>query len=471
MTAAVGPGDVARFRELIRARTGMAFEEKRSSDLEWAIRGATGAAGLSHASELFDLLEGSEGLSEAFERLISALSVSETHFFRDPHQMEQLRTSILPELVARRRRDRRLRLWSAGCSTGEEPYTLAILLRELVPDLADWDVLILGTDINRESIERAREGIYRQWSFREMPASALTSHVIPKGSVFEVVPTIRDMVTFAQLNLAQPLYPSRGTNTYAMDLILCRNVLLYFDEAQTHEVVARLWSSLEEEGWLLVSPVDSTLPAFEELPSEGPGTGIYRNVRRTQTHDEVGREEAPIAVAEGDSQGDSKEPLSAASSDGSAAVEGSDAVATDARKHYDAVLRAWTTAGEPEARKLLKRAVAKHPLDAPLRYLHGLVLLEDGDVAGALHEFRRSTYSDPDFAPGHLGQGTAFARGGLHDRALVALETAARLVADVDPREALLTPDGLSAAEVLEMVVAERVLIASAGVPHGVVHG
>jgi chemotaxis protein methyltransferase CheR len=466
VSPAVPPGDLVRIRELIRSRTGMALGEKRSSDLEWAIGKAAEAAGLSSAAALYDLLAGSEGVSEAFERLISALAVSETHFFRDSRQMDQLRTSILPGLIARRRRDRKLRLWSAGCSTGEEPYTLAILLRQLVPDLSHWDVLILATDIDRESIERAREGIYRQWSFRGMPASMLAPHVIPEGSHFEVVPRIRDMVTFARLNLAEPIYPSPTTNTDGMDLILCRNVLLYFDKEQAHRVVARLWNSLVEDGWLLVSPVDSTLPAFDELPADVPGAGILRKAQRMQSHRDA-EPEAPIVVAKTTSKGG----LGAAPADGRPVADAGEAVPTDPGAEYEAVLNAWRKDGGSMARGLLERAVGNHPLDPQLQYVNGLILLEDGDVEGALRAFRRSTYSDPEFAPGHLGQGTAFARAGLRDRALVALETAARLVADIDPAEAVFTPDGLNAGEILEMVVAERALLASGGARDGVVDG
>jgi chemotaxis protein methyltransferase CheR len=493
MKPRVEPGDVVRFRDLIRARTGMAFPEKRSLDLERAIRRATAEAGLPSASALYHLVASSPGVSVTFDGLISALNVSETHFFRDAAQIEDLRTSILPELVTRRSRDHRLRLWSAGCSTGEEPYTLAILLRQLVPDLSDWDVLILATDLNGVSLERARRGIYRQWSFRGIPASMLGRHVLRKGDMFEIEPTIRQMVTFERLNLAEPVYPSVSTNTYEVDLILCRNVLLYFDPAQARAVVGRLWASLAKEGLLLVSRVDASLPVFEGFPTDRPGTGVFKKPQRGQPEGDEHRERPPAALPPPDSRvrrlsppsaGHRKSPArrkTAPATAPSVSVRsarpqedvpegGQKAVPADPRAAYEAVLDAWRSAGVPEARDLSERALSNNPLDAPLQYLQGLILLEERDLAGALRAFRRSTYADPAFAPGHLGQGTAFARAGHRDRARIALETAARLVADLDPQGAVFTADGLTAAEILELVAAERALLDSAKVGESV-HG
>ena len=154
------------------------------------------------------------------------MNLSETHFFRGASQIQALEQRILPEVIARRSSERRLRIWSAGCSTGEEAYTLAILVNRLLPDVASWDVLILATDINSRSLQQGRRGIYGKWSLRGTSELAAASYLTRLGDRFEVVPRIRAMVTFYRLNLVENLYPSPSTNTHAMDLILCRNVLL-----------------------------------------------------------------------------------------------------------------------------------------------------------------------------------------------------------------------------------------------------
>src|SRR5205085_1716639 len=130
-----------------------------------------------------------------------------------------------------RRKVQRLRVWSAGCATGEEAYSLAILLEELLPDLAFWDVQILATDINRRSLARAQVGVYSPWSFREVPEGIQARYFTVQGRNFEVLPRIRERVSFAYLNLVEDNYPSLLNHTHDLDLILFRNVLIYFGEA------------------------------------------------------------------------------------------------------------------------------------------------------------------------------------------------------------------------------------------------
>lgn len=476
MKPTVEPRDVVRFREMIRARTGMAFPDKRTPDLERAIRRATAEAELPTASALYDLVVRTPGVSVTFDGLASALNVSDTHFFRDSEQVEELRSSILPELVARRREDRRLRIWSAGCSSGEESYTLAILLQQVIPDLSGWEVLILATDINGASLERARRGIYREWSFRGIPATRARQYFLRTGDLLEVVPAIRRMVTFARLNLAEPVYPSVATNTNGLDLILCRNVLLYFDRAEAHAVVARLRSSLDDAGRLIVSRVDSSLPIFDGLRTDRPGSGVFTKAHPTDVDAGALGGEAPAPVTHPPSRlpqvsrplperrassiRHTEVPRSIVPSGRSDPTTGSiEPASAEPRAAYGAVLATWSNSGPLEARSLLDRALGDNPLDAALYYLDGLILLEQGDVTGALRGFRRSIYSDAEFALAHLGQGTALARAGHGDRARAALEKASRLVADLDPRDTVFAPDGLTVAEVLELVAAERALL------------
>ena len=140
-----------------------------------------------------------------------------------------LRDQILPEIIRRRRgRNQCLRIWSAGCSTGEEPYSLAILVRELLADIGDWKIHILATDINEDALAAAREGIYRNWSFREVEEHYRQQYFTPEGESSRIRPEVQSMVSFRYLNLADDRYPTAATGTDALDLILCRNVMIYF---------------------------------------------------------------------------------------------------------------------------------------------------------------------------------------------------------------------------------------------------
>src|SRR5262249_24082640 len=156
---------------------------------------------------LYAQLASAEG-RPALDELLEALTIGETHFFRNRAQFAALESHILPELIARRRDTRQLRVWSAGCASGEEPYSLAIAIERQLPDVADWQVLILATDINRQALEKARRGVYGAWSFREVPPEVQASYFIPRGREFEIVPRVRERVTFAYLNLAAEGYPS-----------------------------------------------------------------------------------------------------------------------------------------------------------------------------------------------------------------------------------------------------------------------
>jgi chemotaxis protein methyltransferase CheR len=184
--------------------------------------------------------------------LVEYLTVGETYFFRDPAQMAALRGTILPDLMRRHSADRRLRLWSAGCSTGEETYTLAILLLEKGVTAA-WDVLLVGTDVNRESLRVAREGRYPAWSFRATPDEKRECYFEPVNKGWRLMEPVRRMARFAWMNLGAEALTPPSTD---LDLAVCRNVTIYFDEAATQRLYRALVGALSPGGWLMLGPSD-----------------------------------------------------------------------------------------------------------------------------------------------------------------------------------------------------------------------
>ncbi len=280
MTSAAPPGltpaDQARFSALVRSASGIEVPEARQAELEQALHQAQAAIGAPDREALYQHLAGANGRA-ALEALVEALTIGETHFFRNRPQFEALANHILPELIERRRASRQLRLWSAGCASGEEPYSLAILLEQLLPDLAEWQVLILATDLNRQALAKAERGLYSPWSFREVPAGVQATYFTARERQFEIVPRLRQRVTFSYLNLAEDSYPSLLNHTQAMDLIVFRNVLIYFGPATTTLVVNRLHSALAEGGWLVVGHADNSSNAFDQFKLRNfPGTVAYR---------------------------------------------------------------------------------------------------------------------------------------------------------------------------------------------------
>lgn len=461
MTWALDPAEVARFRDLVRLRTGMMVPESRTADLRRALHQVAAEWGAPDADTLHRQLLGRGHPSPPLDALVSALNVSETHFFRDAGQIRVLERHILPELIRRRRLEQRLhlRLWSAGCSTGEEAYTLAILVRRALPELAEWHVVIHATDINGRSLEHARRGVYGGWSLRGTSPVDLRSNFVRRGERFEVVPSIRSMVTFAPLNLADDVYPSPATNTQTMDLILCRNVLMYFDEVGARAVVARLRDALTEDGWLLVSTVEASLHIFDGLAHESPGTAIYRRAKPCPPAHAGPPHPAPERRAGGRRR---RAPTPPPGDPAPPSRRSPDADDTSAR---DEALTLWR-AGRPDAAlQRLDVVTESRPLAARLHYLRGLILLDRDRTADALAAFRRCTYADPEFGLGHLAQAGLFTRMQLPGRARVALETAARLLAGPEPNLLWSQGDAVTAGDVHHLIAAQRQLLGQPGAP------
>ncbi|MFZ2855878.1 MAG: protein-glutamate O-methyltransferase CheR, partial [Rhodocyclaceae bacterium] len=201
------------------------------------------------------------------EILASHLTVGETYFYREPALFAALEQQILPPLIAARRAgSRSLRLWSAGCCTGEEAYTLAILLHRLLPDLDQWRISILATDINPRFLAQAQSGTYREWSFRNTPAWFKERYFTPgENGSYRLLPAIRRLVRFAYLNLVDDVYPTLESDTNGIDLVLCRNVLMYFEAQGIRAVLHKLRRALTPDGWLVLSATESgsvPLPGF-----------------------------------------------------------------------------------------------------------------------------------------------------------------------------------------------------------------
>lgn len=252
-----------RFRDLLKERAGLNYPEHRRDDL---VHGLAQVLGASDYSSLESLYQDATTSGAGWDLLLTYLTVGETQFFRNEAQFQALRAHVFPDLIERRKHLRTLRIWSAGCATGEEPYSIAILLTELMPDIAQWSISILATDINPQFLSRARDSLYGGWSFRETSDSLRERFFTPEQGRWRLHAEIRRMVTFARLNLVEDSYPALTNGTSALDIIICRNVTIYFDGTTTRQVVERFYSALVPGGWLLVGhsePQSSTYHQFE----------------------------------------------------------------------------------------------------------------------------------------------------------------------------------------------------------------
>jgi len=223
--------------EFIQARTGLVFAPNRQQDAEASVRKAMEAAKIDDPRRFLGRLDTDPSI---FDSLITALTVSETYFFREPRQFEFIRSHILPELQRERASSAGLRFWSAGCASGEEAYSLAILLEQ--EQLAQG-VSILATDISAAILTKARKASYNSWSFRGNSTDAMAQYFDRRGGRLVLQNRLRQRVAFRSLNLAAESYPCLATATLDIDLILCRNVLIYFDKDTVAGVARRLFSA------------------------------------------------------------------------------------------------------------------------------------------------------------------------------------------------------------------------------------
>lgn len=280
---------------VISARLGLHFPAARLGDLERLLKAATPELGYATYEDCAEGLL--RGLLPPAQLAILArhLTVGETYFFRDPAALAHLRTQILPPLIqARRGRDQRLSLWSAACCTGEEPYTLAIMLTELLPDWRDWQITLLGSDLNEVFLAKAETATYTPWSFRGTPPAIHERYFRPVGhKQVQLLPHLRQMVTLVRHNLVHEHGPRPAGNEQPFDIILCRNVLMYFSVGGARRVVRRLAQELAPGGWLLVSPCELSMaqhPPLVPVPYTG-GVVLCKGEPRSPTW------EAPVAPA------------------------------------------------------------------------------------------------------------------------------------------------------------------------------
>jgi chemotaxis protein methyltransferase CheR len=240
--------------KLVRERSALVLEPGKEYLVETRLTPIVRQLQLGSISDLVARLQSGpdNGLQT---RIVEAMVTTETSFFRDLHPFETLRTTVLPDLIRKRAGEQRLSIWSAACSTGQEPYTLAILIREYLPMLAGWQVNILATDLSSEVLGRARDGKYNQIEVnRGLPASVLVKYFRQHGNTWQLSDDIRKAVEFRELNLAKP-----WTYLPRMDLVMLRNVMIYFDVETKKDILGRVARLLRPDGYLLLGGAETTL--------------------------------------------------------------------------------------------------------------------------------------------------------------------------------------------------------------------
>ena len=491
---------MSRFSDAVSERMGLLFLKERWGDLERAVQSAGTELGFAGPEPTIRWFLSSHLDKKQTEILASLLTVGETYFFRDAGSFRALSEHILPALISSRRGDKRLRIWSAGCCTGEEPYSIAMLLHSLLPDFKDWVITILGTDINPRFLSKASEGIYGEWSFRETPSGIQERFFVKRrDGRYEILPTIRDAVTFAPLNLIDDSYPSFLTNTNAMDLVLCRNVMMYFHPLRARTVVKKFFYALVDTGWLLVSPsemsqtlfpefesvpffgafcyrkrsarVDETipLPSLAETPATIPGVGDAHpfdiSATVSFTRDPVPRD-SPVEVEETKVEIAPLEPQETyqrarAEYENGAYATAATLIRTSLESYPDnaslcsLLARILASQGDlAQAEQLCRRAIDADKLNHIHRYLYATIVLEEGRESDAARSLQEAVYLDPDSPLHHFLLANLAQRQGRKREAGKCFSRTLRLLEQFPPDKVVPESDGMTAGRLREIIQA-----------------
>jgi chemotaxis protein methyltransferase CheR len=416
------PSDFQAFDALVSRKTGLKIDKNRHSEIAQTLNDMLKTAKLSTFQELRDILSDCETNDLLWRQLIERVTIGETYFFRDAAQCNVLQTTVLPDLIAKRRTTgfKHLSLWSAGCATGEEPYTLAIMLREMIPDIVDWTFSILATDINLTSLETARKGIYRPHSFRQETRPDVQGRWFVKHeNSFELDSSVRKMVEFAPLNFLSDDYPSFESRTMNLDLIICRNVTIYFEQATTRRIIERFHSCLNSEGWLVVGHAEPLVSAYEGfVPRNFHNAVLYQ--KQAEQYQPLSTEPAPRAMPVDVSQ---------------------DVIAylpVVKAQLVDAMIEARTAAGREDwetVKRALLMAERQNAMNPQVHYLRGLMLMQQNELDHALRALRRAIYCDSSFVLAHYALGELYEKRGNSTEAMRCWMRSQRTIAELQPQD------------------------------------
>ncbi len=444
-----------RFCAMLLTRAGLAYPERRRSDLVHSLSQAARAIGVEDLAALYTRM--AEGGS-LWEQAIAQLTIGETYFFRNGAQFTALRERILPDLIQRHGLVHNLRLWSAGCATGEEPYSLAMTLADALPRNETWQVSILATDLNVKFLERAREALYGSWSFRETPEAVRERFFFPDGPRWRLLPELRRQVIFVPLNLAEPCYPQVANGTVAMDLIFCRNVTIYFDEATTRQVAERFYGALAPGGWLVVGHAEPNAETYRAFETHNlPGAVLYRKPLSAPAFVTVnpGRPAValpppyvpPVKVP----TAPLKPPPHTDLAQRVATLLATPVPPVTATAPFlDPLAAGWAAANRGEwasARLAAETTLAATPLRAEAHFLMGQILEHAGELDAALSAYRRSVYLDAAWVMGSLGMAGIWQKMGNRTEARRGLRSVLFQLARLVPNTPVPGSGGITAAE------------------------
>lgn len=448
--------EFGRFRDYIHQHSGIYLEEQKSDSLRISLITRATRFGFDALADYFDMLVADD---EEFKELMNLVTINETSFFRFPAQFEALRTQIIPQIMeGKSEYDRQFRVWSAGCSTGEEPYSIAMTLLDSGLEPFGYKLDVLGTDVSTNALLKAKTGVYPARGLLSVPHSAATRFFEPIAHGHRVVDRVRKLTTFQYHNLIKEPYPLALMGNW--DVIFCRNVTIYFRLESTRRVVDNYYESLNPGGYLFIGHSETLTSISDRFePVEVGGVFLYRKplpkrhhafsdaapkrettaaasarrrdqkapLRRTPAPRLV---EAPVAHAPAEASPGPESEIESllrtareASEDGHTAVvleAAARVLDLDSNNPHAFLLTAFAHADSGQMESAIaecQRALAIEPLLPAARYVLGIIYQQQGDSIRAISELKKTIYIDPAFVLAHFSLANLYKHQGAIDDA------------------------------------------------------
>ncbi|MBW4461141.1 MAG: tetratricopeptide repeat protein [Nodosilinea sp. WJT8-NPBG4] len=425
---------------------------------------------LDHSSLALDSFKARPSLPQQrseWQELYSILTINESYFFRDSNQLRLLSDRLLPEIIQRKQAAAplgskpSLRIWSAGCSTGEELYSIAIALDQLNLPWHQWDVQLIGTDISAAAVHSARQGLYSSWSFRQTSAALQQTYFQADGESYKICDRLQQHVVFQVGNLLKDPCPSLGQGPDGLDLILCRNVFIYLDRLAIGQIIQKFHGALVPQGYLLTGHAElygqNTSPF---LITSFPETVVYQKppqaslplpaASTTAVQWETFANPQPSRLAVGTTPPRLDDSLTAALQEATEFLQQNNYTGAiraakqlylthpDCTAARQIAARAYANTGcYSQAKQLCQRVIQDHPLSLDMHHLLAQIAEDENDLETAKEHLRKIIYLDPDFVKAYLDLASIYDRAKQPEKAKTTREHALNLLAKLPPNTVL----------------------------------
>jgi len=471
---------IAQFHIFLENKFGFSYKYENINELLDRLTPAVKAFGFTDSKTCIEWLLENPIQQEQIEILARCLTIGETYFFRDINSFKVLEEVIFPSIINKRSNDRNIRVWCGACCTGEEPYSVAILLHQLIPNLKDWKISLLGTDINTLFLQKTKQARYKEWSFRsEIPELKKRYFTKNSDGQYLLNPEIKNMVDFFYLNLVDDKYPSLTNGTNGIDVILCNNVFIYFSEQQIANVTKKLAQALIEGGYLIVASIESSFIQHPDLRPCRIGNTIVFKKESSSNIKTIPQTTSSTA-------------LTINHTPAFKAIASSEIkLASPSTSNLD-ILKLWYLEGHYKMviefiEKLLKneneteflknhsqeillliqslanqvklsqalnwcdKAIEINKIDPAPCYLKALILQELHDEQGSIHFFQRTLYLNPNFALAEFSLAVLLSRKGVNPEAKHHFKNTLKILESHHPSDILWEADAMSAEKLTKM--------------------